>query len=58
MNRYVLSLTCLAGLMPVFGQTIVISPGANVQAAVDSAAAGSTLALNRRHVCVIRNIED
>lgn len=46
MNRYVLLLTYLAGLMPAFGQTIVISPGANVQAAVDSAAAGSTLALN------------
>ena len=43
MNRYVLWLACFAGLTPSFGQTVVISPGANVQAAVASA---TTLALN------------
>ena len=46
MNRYVLSLACLAGLTPLFGQAIVLSPGADVQTAVNSAAAGATLALN------------
>ena len=46
MNRYVFWLTCFAGLTPMFGQTVVLSPGANVQASVDSAAAGATLALN------------
>ena len=46
MNRYVLWLTCFAGLTPISGQTIVLNPGANLQASVDSAAPGSTLALN------------
>src|SRR6476469_3982876 len=47
MNRYVFWLICFAGLTPVLlGQTVVLSPGANVQASVDSAAAGATLALN------------
>ena len=47
MNRYVFWLICFAGLTPVLlGQTVVLSPGANVQASVDSATAGATLALN------------
>jgi parallel beta-helix repeat protein len=45
MNHCVLWLTCVAGLMPLSGQT-VLNPGANLQASVDSAASGSTLALN------------
>jgi parallel beta-helix repeat protein len=43
--RHLLWIACLASIVPVFGQT-VISPGANVQAAVNDAAPGSTLALN------------
>src|SRR4051794_34545436 len=45
MNRYVW-LTCFAGLTPIYGQTVVLNPGANLQTAVDSATPGSTLALN------------
>jgi parallel beta-helix repeat protein len=45
MRRYTLLLACFASFSPLFGQT-VLNPGSDVQAAVNAAVDGSTLALN------------
>ena len=50
-------IVCLVGVMPLFSQT-VISPGANIQTAVDNAAAGSTLLLNAGTYVIARAVVD